>query len=89
MAPFSECNVYVNYASTIIIIVLCVLYVVDEADVHVSLSGQERNTDTISHRTHFRSDGCIRQYRDNETTRGRREGGLIRTKHVGSMDVFN
>ena len=63
--------------------------VVDEADVHVSLSGQERNAGTISHRTHLRSDGCIRQYRANETTRGRRAGGLIRTKHVGSMDVFN
>ena len=62
---------------------MCVLCVVDEADVHVSLSGQERNARTVSHRTHFRSDGCIRQYRDNETTKGRGAGGLIRTTHVG------
>ena len=52
-------------------------YVVDEVDVHVSLSGQERNTGTLSHRTYFRSDGHIRQYRDNEATRGDRAGGLI------------
>ena len=63
------------------------LSVVDETDVHVSLSGQERNAGTISHRTHFRSDGCIRQYRDNETAKGCGEGGLIRTTHVGMSSI--